>query len=144
MAGYTALVFILPICLALALSTHMRCIILIMVPTLFTGKGRAVFMTIIFAMLLSGPVVNIAYNAQQASESMACTQELIYNQTQILRRQLEEPIRQIEQHILKGLSNLKDISNTIKNAIKPVEDGINTFVNGLNAASDALKDAAKV
>ncbi|XP_052065077.1 DC-STAMP domain-containing protein 2-like isoform X1 [Mytilus californianus] len=140
---YITLGLSLPICVALALSTHMRCIFLLMVPNLFTGKGRAVFMSIIFAMLLAGPVVNIVYNAEQASESMACTQELIYNQTSILRSQLEEPIRRIERTIYEGLDKLKNIANSIKSAIAPVTNAVDAFVNGLNAAKNALENAAK-
>ena len=117
---------------------------LLMVPSLFTGKGRAVFMSIIFAMLLAGPAINIAYNAQQASESMACTQELIYNQTLILRRQLEEPIRKLERKIYEGLQNLRDVATSIRKAIAPVTDAVNAFLGGLNAAKNALEEAAKV
>ncbi|VDI57840.1 Hypothetical predicted protein [Mytilus galloprovincialis] len=140
---YITIGFSLPICAALAMSTHMRCIFLLMVPNLFTGKGRTVFMSIIFALLLAGPVVNIVYNAEQASQSMACTQELIYNQTSILRGQLEEPIRIIERRIYEGLVKLKNIANSIKNAIAPVTDAVEAFVNGLNAAKNALENAAK-
>ncbi|XP_052064078.1 uncharacterized protein LOC127704184 [Mytilus californianus] len=140
---YITLGLSLPICAALALSTHMRCIFLLMVPNLFTGKGRAVFMSIIFAMLLAGPVVNIVYNAEQASQSMACTQELIYNQTYILRRQLEEPIRRIERKIYEGLVKLRNIANSIKSAIAPITNAVKVFVNGLNAAKNALGNAAK-
>jgi len=143
-SGYITIAASIPICTALALSTHMRCIMLLMVPSLFTGKGRAVFMSIIFAMLLAGPAINIAYNAQQASESMACTQELIYNQTLILRRQLEEPIRKLERKIYEGLQNLRDVATSIRKAIAPVTDAVNAFLGGLNAAKNALEEAAKV
>ncbi|XP_076114020.1 DC-STAMP domain-containing protein 2-like [Mytilus galloprovincialis] len=140
---YITIGFSLPICAALAMSTHMRCIFLLMVPNLFTGKGRAVFMSIIFAMLLAGPVVNIVYNAEQASQSMACTQELIHNQTSILRGQLEEPIRLIERRIYEGLVKMRNIANSIKNAIAPVTNAVKGFVDGLNTAKNALKNAAK-
>jgi len=143
-SAYITLAASVPICTALAVSTHMRCIILLMVPSLFTGKGRTVIMGIIFAMLLAGPVVNIAYNSQQASNSMACTQELIYNQTTLLKHQLEEPVRKLEQRIYEGLKNLEIIANSIEKAIAPITNAVNSFLNGLDAAKNGLENAAKV
>lgn len=143
-SGYITLAASVPICTALAVSTHMRCIILLMVPSLFTGKGRTVIMGIIFAMLLSGPVVNIAYNTQQAANSLACTQELIYNQTTLLKHQLEEPIRKLEQRIYEGLKNLEILANSIEKAIAPITNSVNVFLDGLNAAKNGLENAAKV
>jgi hypothetical protein len=75
---------------------------------------------------------------------MACTQELIYNQTLILRRQLEEPIRKLERKIYEGLQNLRDVATSIRKAIAPVTDAVNAFLGGLNAAKNALEEAAKV
>ncbi|VDI51072.1 Hypothetical predicted protein [Mytilus galloprovincialis] len=74
---------------------------------------------------------------------MACTQELIYNQTSILRGQLEEPIRLIERRIYEGLVKMRNIANSIKNAIAPVTNAVKGFVDGLNTAKNALKNAAK-
>jgi hypothetical protein len=143
-SAYITLAASVPICTALAVSTHMRCIILLMVPSLFTGKGRTVILGIIFAILLAGPVVNIAYNSQQASNSMACTQELIYNQTTRLKHQLEEPVRKLEQRIYEGLKNLEIVANSIEKAIAPINNAVNLFLNGLDAAKNGLENAAKV
>ena len=143
-SGWLTLGFSVPICVGMTLSTHMRCIILLMVPNLFTGKGRTVLMSIIFAKLLAGPVVNIAYNAQQASESMACAQELIYNQTHQLKRQLEGPMRRIEKTIYNGLVKVRDVAQGIKDFIQPVLKVIDSFTSGLEKAGNALRTVAKV
>ena len=49
---------------------------LLMVPTLCTQRGRAAFLAIVVALLLSGPINNIFINANEVSNSMSCSAEV--------------------------------------------------------------------
>ena len=48
-------------------STRWRCATLLMIPSLFAGRGRAFMLTTATAFLLSGPVATIDNNIQVSS-----------------------------------------------------------------------------
>ncbi|XP_033751515.1 DC-STAMP domain-containing protein 2-like [Pecten maximus] len=142
-SGWISIGVTLLMCIGLALSTHFRCVVIMIVPTLCTGRGRVAVMATIFGILLSGPVMNISDNANQVSTSMACTSELIYNQSQLLRKQLEEPIRQIARQIQYSLEDLQEAGQSLQKAIDPVREAVEDFNGKIKEAANAVKEAAQ-
>ncbi|XP_069133708.1 DC-STAMP domain-containing protein 2-like [Argopecten irradians] len=142
-AGWITIGVTVIMCLGLAVSTYFRCVVVMMVPTLCTGRGRVAIMAAIFGILLSGPVMNISHNANQVSTSMACTSELIYNQSKLLRKQLEEPIRKIAREIEDSFANLQEIGRGFQQAIEPVKELIEAFNGKIQEAANAVANAAK-
>jgi len=69
---------------ALLLSRRCRCIVALMVPTVSTDRGRAGFVLLTVATLLSGPAVNVQFNAREMARSMTCSADIAYNQTLLL------------------------------------------------------------
>ena len=132
--AWISLAFAIVLIPGVAVSTHARCILLLSVPSLLSGRGRVALLSIIFAIILTGPVLNISENAEEVSTSMACMAELAVNQTRALKSHLEEPIRQIAEQIKSTILELKKIRDDIERALQPV------FVP-LNALHDAFDDA---
>ena len=61
-----------------------RCVILIMIPSLCTKQGRALFLSLITGLLIAGPVVNITDNTLEIVTTMGCTADLVYDQLKVM------------------------------------------------------------
>ena len=103
----------------LTLSVAIRCIIVLMIPALFTTRGRGVLFAIILQLLITGPVQNMTENAKLISESTNCQIELLSNQTS---------------EVLEFLVNrTTQLSDQYRNSFNRI------VVNNLNTLRDALE-----
>lgn len=143
-AGYVSLCLTLFFCLGLALSIHCRCVALLMLPSIATGRGRAILLTIIVSILLSGPVMNISKNASEVSTSMACSMDVVYNQSKDLKEQLQEPINQATEQIEENTAALRSLGNAIEKAFGPISSALNAIQSGAQTVGDALNVASTV
>ncbi|XP_045210097.2 DC-STAMP domain-containing protein 2-like [Mercenaria mercenaria] len=113
-AGILMIVLTVLLCIGMALSTFIRCIIALVVPNFFTGIGRAILLSAIFALILKHPVSNISHNARETGSSIACVVELAANETRVLQRQFEK------QH-----GGLKDLMDELHSKFTLVTDILN-------------------
>ncbi|XP_052064076.1 DC-STAMP domain-containing protein 2-like [Mytilus californianus] len=143
MAGYISIGVTALACLGLALSVHVRCIMVLMIPSLFTGRGRVAILAVIFGLLLSGPIKNISINTSEVSRSMACSTELFHNQSHTLRQQLNVPIEQIKDALGKQAQDIKKIGKEIEKAIAPIYDALVAVKKGVKLVSGALDTASQ-
>ena len=143
-AGYMMIGMTLFFIIGFVFSKLIRCIILIMVPSLFTKQGRALFLSLITGILIAGPVVNIASNTEELSTSIGCTADLIYNQTQALRRQLEEPLYELARKLQRYLNELKSITDTLEEALKPLKTVLSAFATATQAVLNTLAQISAV
>ncbi|KAH3878047.1 hypothetical protein DPMN_001927 [Dreissena polymorpha] len=81
---------------SLALSSHCRCIASLYVPNFFTGKGRAVLLTVLLSLIVSYPLENIANNAKKTGKSMSCLVELATNQSRYLQDESRQPVEKLK------------------------------------------------
>ncbi|XP_052257977.1 uncharacterized protein LOC127862762 [Dreissena polymorpha] len=100
-AGIITVVYTVIVCIGLALSSICRCIMAVLVPNFFTGKGRVIILSIIFGVMLSGPIANISHNFKESGNSLACSIDLINTQLQVLQRKLEEPVKDMALYVNK-------------------------------------------
>ncbi|CAC5368699.1 unnamed protein product [Mytilus coruscus] len=142
-AGYISIGVTALACLGLALSVHVRCIMVLMIPSLFTGRGRAAILAVIFGLLLSRPIKNISINTSEVSRSMACSTELFHNQSHSLRQQLQVPIEQIKEALGKQAEDIKKLGTAIEKAIGPIYDALVAVKNGVKLVSGALDTASQ-
>ena len=140
-AGIIVAISTLIMCLGLAFSTLCRCIMALIFPNFFTGKGRTVFLSIIFGVLLSSPVANITYNAKETGKSFSCMTELARNQTLALQRQLAQPIEELIAYVEDQNSELKRLSHDINGAFNQGSDEIN---QGISTAQGSLNSIIQV
>lgn len=138
-AGITVAVLTISMCIGLALSSICRCVMALVFPNFFTGKGRAVFLSVIFGVMLSGPIFNITHNAKDTGSSMACIIDLIANRTRVLKKQSVEPIKNFARQIDQQREALNGITDTIaidfdevKKMVKVTEDGLNTLSDNMD------------
>ncbi|KAK3102052.1 hypothetical protein FSP39_008400 [Pinctada imbricata] len=120
-AGYIVTGVFVFVILGVTFSAFIRCVLLIMVPNMVTRRGKAIILSVITALLLSGPATNISHNTEEVGQSLGCTTELIYNQTQALRKQLEEPIKALKQKIYEYMKSLEEFS-AIKTSVQKVRE----------------------
>ena len=72
LALYITLPCMIIICIGLALWTPFRAVFALALPTTITDRGRTSIYTLIFALLLTGPVANMSANLHQVSNTLAC------------------------------------------------------------------------
>ena len=53
-------------------SHHTRCILMLILPGIVTGKGRACLLSMVIGFLIEGPINNINHNINEAVESSTC------------------------------------------------------------------------
>ncbi|KAK3101736.1 hypothetical protein FSP39_005966 [Pinctada imbricata] len=141
-AGYIVIGMFIFLVLGFIFSSFLRCVILTMIPSLFTGRGKAIFLSVITGLLLSGPAMNILYNTEEVSESLGCTADLIYNQTRALRKQLEEPLRQLAAKLLYYMGNLRKVVTDVRQALQPVTDAMKSFSDTVDNAIGVVQTIA--
>ena len=66
-------------------SMYVRCYMLLVVPGLFTGRGRALLMTISVGLLLNGPISNLNTNIQLVNKAFLC----MFEQTKVIACKLK-------------------------------------------------------
>ncbi|XP_050397779.1 E3 ubiquitin-protein ligase DCST1 isoform X2 [Patella vulgata] len=116
------------LCLGLAVSSRCRCVVLLVFPSLTTGKGRAAILSVITGVLLMGPVTNITYNTNEVAVSMACITELAYNQSQALQNKIQEPLLQIRDQITQGVADVKEYSTNINRAFESTRTSLKSAI----------------
>lgn len=143
LAGYICCGFTIIASVSLALSVHVRCIMALTVPSLFTSRGRVAILSLIFGLLLSRPIRNISNNMSEVSRSMACSTELFHNQTYSLRQQLEVPIEKIKAAMKNQGEDIKKIGDSIERAIEPIYRALIAAKRSVQLVSGALNYASQ-
>ena len=140
-AGIIVAISTIIMSLCLAFSTLCRCIMALVFPNFFTGKGRTVFLSIIFGVLLTNPVANITHNAKETGNSFSCMTELARNQTLALQRQLAQPVEELYKYVEEQNRRLKILSEGISGAFSTGSSQIN---QGINGAQGTLNNVIQV
>lgn len=90
--------------LGLAFSKTVRCVVLMIVPQLFTVRGRQALLAYAFILALTGPGRNTLNNMRVMSESLACGHEQLRQAVQQIVEAVKKPYRAIRdavRHIIK-------------------------------------------
>ena len=143
-AGFTVIGMFVVLLLGFIFSSLFRCICLLMVPNLFTGNGRTIFLSIITGLLLTGPALNISRNTEEVTSSLGCTADLVKNQTRLLRKQLEEPIRELATKLLNYLKQVRFFIDGIQQALKPILNFLGDMRREVSNAINKVKQIADV
>ena len=85
-------------------STYVRCYMLLVVPGLFTGRGRALLMTISVGLLLDGPIANLHTNIKLVNKAFLC----MFEQTKVIACKFKTSYSSIFDEVT---SLLEDIHN---------------------------------
>ena len=73
-------------------SRHTRCILMLIMPGIVTGRGRAFLLTVVLGLLIEGPVNSINYNINQIIESTICMYNSMKNTACFLTNQIQRAV----------------------------------------------------
>lgn len=132
------------ICIGLALSSFIRCIIALVVPNFFSGVGRAVLLSAIFGLILNHPIANISYNARETGSSMACVVEMAVNQTRELQREMAIPLADLTNYVKKQKEEMQAVSNQLDSKFDTVKKILAQLGDEAATADEALESVRKV
>ncbi|KAK3587858.1 hypothetical protein CHS0354_019729 [Potamilus streckersoni] len=141
-AGITVAIVTVLISVGLALSMLFRCVVALVIPNFFTGKGRAVILSIIFGFMLSHTVQNIKDNMAEVATSMSCIADLALDQARNLNRQLEKPLEQARGYIVRQQNVLKKLQNDMREGISPVKTSFTIMdeeIKKIQSATNSIK-----
>ena len=137
-AGYTIIVMALLFIFGFLFFKLIRCVVLIMVPNLCTGRGRIIILSVITGILIGGPVLNISSNTTEISTSIACTADLVKNQTKALLKQLVEPLEELGRKLQHYMQELRQAIKGLTTALAPIKNAISEFNSTVQKALDEL------
>ncbi|CAH1790156.1 unnamed protein product [Owenia fusiformis] len=106
-----AIIAAIILCGGLAFSLNVRCVVLLMLPGIFSSKGRALLLTYVFVLVMTGPVQNFTHNVRIMSESSTCGQEVAYNLTKEVVKESLSPVHGIIdaiRNVIQGMMNLAE------------------------------------
>ena len=92
-------------------SMYVRCYMLLVVPGLFTGRGRALLMTISVGLLLNGPISNLNTNIQLVNKAFLC----MFEQTKVIACKFKTSYSNIFDEVT---SMMKDIHKETREQLK--------------------------
>ncbi|XP_013381102.2 E3 ubiquitin-protein ligase DCST1 [Lingula anatina] len=104
-----------------AMSVQVRCISGLVIPQFFGKEGRSFIGTFAIAYLLTGPIANIMFNAEEVTRVISCSTELMMNQT-MKRMDLKfQPIHHALMDMQRESLLIKKTAAKIRTAFKPIE-----------------------
>ncbi|XP_064601103.1 DC-STAMP domain-containing protein 2-like [Liolophura sinensis] len=136
-AGIISAVLTLAMCVAMAFSHRARCTCLLVLPSLATGRGRAAIFSLITALLLQGPVLNLNFNVNEMAASLSCGTELAYNQSRELQELLRKPIEALNNQIMENVEEFRAVGSGIRDVVNAVESATQTAQNSIRNAVSA-------
>ncbi|XP_046562007.1 E3 ubiquitin-protein ligase DCST1-like [Haliotis rubra] len=108
------------VALGFGLSTSVRCIVLLVVPTFFGKSGRSHIATFALVYLISGPVQNMLSNAGEMTNSLTCVTELLANHTAQKWLFRMKPVQDAMSQIQKEGFLIKKIGKVVNEAFGPI------------------------
>ncbi|XP_076366522.1 uncharacterized protein LOC143255163 isoform X2 [Tachypleus tridentatus] len=117
--------------LGLAFHIHMRCVLFLMLPELFSKQGRTALLAYIYLLLLSGPMNNAVQNIEVLSESIACGQERIANETRSLLQDITSPLSGVVKVLRNVIQALVDFGAQMRKAFIAIKDLFDEILGAL-------------
>ncbi|XP_064603245.1 DC-STAMP domain-containing protein 2-like [Liolophura sinensis] len=142
-AGIISAVVTLAMCVAMAFSHRARCTCLLVLPSLATGRGRAAIFSLITALLLQGPVLNLNFNVNEMAASLSCGTELAYNQSRELQELLRKPIEALNNQIMENVEEFRAVGSGIRGVVNAVESATQRAQNSIRDAVSAATSSCR-
>ena len=98
-------------------SRHTRCILMLILPGIVAGRGRAFLLTIAVGFLIEGPISSVNYNVNEVVESTACMYESMKSLACSFNGQSSNAIEQMWDVIEKQHEYMEEQLKSIKNEI---------------------------
>ena len=146
---YTSCAFTLSIGTASIFSTHTRCIMMLIMPGIVTGRGRGFLLTMVVGLLIEGPINSINYNINQIIESTVCMYKSMKNMACHFSDQIQRAMKYttliLKEFQEKMIEDLKRIQEEVKQASDAVEKDLERRKRELQERiNKAKKDLKKI
>ncbi|XP_046404104.1 DC-STAMP domain-containing protein 2-like, partial [Ischnura elegans] len=138
--GYTC-VLVIFLSLGLAFSRRVRCFVFLVLPTLFSKRGRQALLAYAVVLALAGPARNILHNASVLSQSLACSQEKAKGAVSDALDMVKEPLKGIENAVKRAIQAIREAVEKTKQVILNI---FRVIKNMLNMIKNALRWIASI
>ncbi|KOX69325.1 DC-STAMP domain-containing protein 2, partial [Melipona quadrifasciata] len=93
------------------------CVVFLLLPQLFSKRGRQALMAYAFILALTGPVKNTLHNTGVLSESLACAQEQLKEAVRAVVDLAKQPFYALRDAISKVIKTIKAVVKKIKQTL---------------------------
>nr|XP_018899691.1 PREDICTED: DC-STAMP domain-containing protein 1 [Bemisia tabaci] len=104
-----------------AISSQIRCMTLLSLPSFCGGSGQSVVQALIVAYLIAGPVTNLAVNSREVVRVFACSTELTYNLTKTRFSLMFKPFKTAISQMRADTTGVKDTLSSIRDIMSPIK-----------------------
>ncbi|XP_033624688.1 DC-STAMP domain-containing protein 2-like [Asterias rubens] len=131
-AAFTATCIGPVICFGMAFSRQFSCMMLLMIPQLFSGKGRTILMAYVFLLVITGPLENLTHNIDVAGQSQVCGIELALNQSNTVFQLATAPLAPF-------MDGFKSLFGKLNSLLSRVKSGFNVMTRATRATGNAIQ-----
>ena len=117
-------------------STYFRCYMLLIVPGLFAGRGRALLMTISVGLLLDGPIASLNTNIQLVTKAFVC----MYEQMKVLACRYKSSYSTIFDNVI---STLRRIHEETERKLTEIANQAADQARGVKEKAEKARDEMK-
>ncbi|XP_025200427.1 DC-STAMP domain-containing protein 2-like [Melanaphis sacchari] len=124
--------------LGLAFSPICRCIFMMVLPQLFSDKGRHALLMYAFILSFSGPSKTTLHNTGVLSESLTCLQDEIKSAIRQIVEIIKKPLLAVRSSITRIKADLAVIINKMKKGMLAVKNTVTELVRTIKSAYEWL------
>ncbi|KAE9542621.1 hypothetical protein AGLY_002532, partial [Aphis glycines] len=124
--------------LGLAFSPIFRCIFMMVLPQLFSDKGRHALLMYAFILSFSGPSKTTLHNTGVLSESLTCLQDEIKSAIRQIVELIKKPLLAVRSSITRIKADLAVIINKMKKGMLAVKNTVAELVRTIKSAYEWL------
>ncbi|XP_037836231.1 E3 ubiquitin-protein ligase DCST1 [Kryptolebias marmoratus] len=107
-----------------ALSSFLRCAVLLMFPSILGSRGRSYLLILIVSILYKGPISNIQRNAEAAALSLSCNLDLQVDHSRMLWRHAIRPFILITQELMDDKDELQSEALNVSVRFQNIRDEV--------------------
>ncbi|ESP05583.1 hypothetical protein LOTGIDRAFT_103236 [Lottia gigantea] len=119
------------LCIGLAFSDLIRCVMLLVIPNFFTSQGRSFLLMYAMVLVMIYPVTNFSNNILVMSESATCGQGMALNETKDLVKTAVSPIASMADGLREMLKAISRFARSIKRAFVAMKNAIQEICSAI-------------
>ncbi|XP_055913918.1 DC-STAMP domain-containing protein 2 [Eupeodes corollae] len=122
----------------LAFSKNIRCISTLILPILFSSKGRSVLVASAIVLAATGPTVNILNNVDILMESISCGQEQLKGALGKMLDLVKRPLVTVKNAIKISMAEIKKVLKRVEEVLIHIRSLITDILEAIKKAFDWL------
>ncbi|XP_035991463.1 DC-STAMP domain-containing protein 2 [Fundulus heteroclitus] len=128
----------------MGLSAGVRASVTVMLPSMFSARGRKFILILYVSVLVSGPLKNTLENTKRAATSLLCGAELAANQTKEMMQKAATPLFGALDEIREITSNAYAVAGRVQNFIRALTDSVRHVARTLRNVLHFLVDIGDI